>query len=137
MTLVEIMKNKEKLYSNTPFRRKGKSYCIRWSEEYGFLRTTSHKKYDTNNDEICRYNFLPEDFLVDDWEWVEEWYEGDFKKKYPNGVLCWVWGGFVNPFRAVVIDYKPSTHYFITENGCWLNAKPVKPEETPAIIKKE
>ena len=66
----------------------------------------------------------------------EEWYEGDFKKKYPNGVLCWVWDDNLEPKMYVIIDIDYNSNYkFVTccrENFKY--AKPVRPEEAPAII---
>ena len=134
MTLTEIMKDKERLYNQTPFRRKGRSFCVRWVERYGFEKTTSCKKYDSEDDEVYKYNFIPEDFLADDWEWVEEWYEGDLKKKYPNGVLCWTWNEDEdNACMNIITDYKFG-RFLTFAKVPYLFAKPVKPEEAPAII---
>ena len=69
MTIVEIMKDKERLYNRVPFRRKNQSYfsfLIRWNENYGFEKISS-------NGEVRHYNFIPEDLLADDWEWVEDY----------------------------------------------------------------
>lgn len=79
------------------------------------------------------------DILADDWEVKEEWYEGDFKKKYPNGVLCWVWDICEEKVARVVNDYKqineyPFIVYEMDRIVTFKYAKPVKPSEAPAIV---
>ena len=138
MKIEEIMKDKERLYNQTLFRRKGKSFCIRWIEGYGFEKITSCKKYDSEDDEVYRYNFIPEDFLVDDWEWVNEWYEVNFKKKYPNGVLCRAWNENTSVYIVVIKDYDKLDERFVDTTGrAWKYAEPIKSEEAPAIIGEE
>lgn len=70
---------------------------------------------------------------------MEKWYKGDFKKKYPKGVLCWIWKDYpYSPIhKRVVVDFDSRIQRFKTDTGTWVYAKPVKPEEAPAIIKKE
>ncbi len=132
MTLTEIMKDKERLYNGKPFRRKGRSFCIKWDEQYGFVRINSCKECD---DELHRYSFIPEDFLADDWEWVEEWYEGDLKKKYPNGVLCRASSRETGSYIVVIKDYDEVHKRFVDTTGWdWEYAELVKREEAPAII---
>ena len=67
----------------------------------------------------------------------EKWYEGDFKKKYPNGVLCWVWH-YMSPekYRTIVVNYvKDSKYPFLSfDNFTWKCAKPMNSSEAPAII---
>ena len=87
-------------------------------------------------------SFSAEDLLANDWIVQEKWYE-NFKKKYPNGVLCWVYieGMCTNEMR-VVIDYDKEKEVFKTitssEDGLIFeehrSVKPVKPEEAPAIL---
>ena len=88
MKLEQIMKDEDSLLGGKWFKRKYRSYCVRWSEDK-YLFEMLAEKCVVKNKAIAVYHFNPEDFGVDDWKWVEEkWYEGNFKKKYPNGVLC-------------------------------------------------
>ena len=141
MKLEQIMKEKESLLGGRWFKRKHKDYCVRWNkDEYLFEMLLENCR---NKDKtITVYHFNPEDFVVDDWGWVEEWYEGDFKKKYPNGVLCYVWDEI--PYHkkydiavvVVVVDYVQTSKYpFVAfEGNYWKYAEPVKSNEAPAII---
>ena len=66
----------------------------------------------------------------------EEWYEGDFKKKYPNGVLCWVYDKWEKKisYRAVVVDYTKESGFKITVGYYYSNAEPVTKKDAPTII---
>ncbi len=97
-----------------------------------------------NNDRIVyvsavgAINWTPniEDYFADDYFVKEDWYEGDFKKKFPNGVLCWVWDRGFRKRMAIVIGYdKERVHPFLVTYGAYYEyAEPIKPEEAPAII---
>ena len=79
---------------------------------------------------------VPSDFFLD-YEIKEQWYEGDFKKKWPKGVLCWVWDDLNNDKqKRIVVDYDPKDELpFITYSRyIFKYAEPIKPEEAPAII---
>ena len=143
MTIVEIMKDKKRLYNGVPFRRKNRghlSFLIRWNEDYGFEKISP-------NGEVQHYDFIPDNLLADDWEWVEEWYEGDFKKKYPNGVLCWVWdftddydSKKVNVHQEIIIDTyidREGNRVFKSRYRTFKYVKPIEPEEAPTIIEQE
>jgi len=83
------------------------------------------------------------DILADDYILKKEWYEGDFKKKYPNGVWCWVWDKEDDKIKAVVTNYDKDVPYpFVTTSWCcYKYAKPLTKKEakeiTPAIIEGE
>ena len=88
---------------------------------------------------IIPAQFLKEEVLGDKWIIKEEWYEGDFKKKYPHGVFCEVKPVYSShPLTVTIIDYhKGKAFPFRARGGGWLNAKPIPPEKAPAIIGKE
>ena len=57
----------------------------------------------------------------------EKWYECDFKEKYPNGVLCWVWNDkFNKKYRAIFINYISNTPYpsWSVEEVSWKYTEP-------------
>ena len=78
-----------------------------------------------------------EDILRDDYEIKKEWYEGNFKEKYPNGILCRV-RNYENSkwYPAIVIDYNFFNAYpFETASGEWKWAEPIpKDEKLPYIL---
>ena len=71
----------------------------------------------------------------------EEWYEGNFKEKYPNGVMCKVWDKNDDAtYTAIVIDYdKVRAYPFITsELGKYEFAKPITDKnKLPVIFEEE
>lgn len=77
---------------------------------------------------------IPIMYADDSWEVEEMWYEGDFKAKYPNGVLCLVSTGIRgNTYMTCIVDYKYDV--FVDDSGIhYENATPVKSEDAPAII---
>ena len=134
MKLEEIMKDKKRLNSGTLFKQRNKPYCVKWSEEYGFIEIIS---YEEDNKVERAYKFTPNDFIVNDWEWVEKWYKGDFKKKYPNGVVVMAWNDkSQEKYKTIMINYIPNTSFPFWTVGeiSWKYAEPVKPEDAPAII---
>jgi len=130
MKFEEIIRDKDRLYSGKWFKRRNKSYYIKWNEKLGFVYITAPCD---NEDFLQRYSFSPEDFLSDEWQWVEKWYEGDFKKKHPNGVLCWVWdNGSDKKYIDLIVDYsknKKCPAPFDGVCGNWKNAKPVSKKD--------
>ena len=80
------------------------------------------------------------DLLADDWVIKEEWYEGDFKAKYPNGVLCYVWDddsivetskNRVDIIYAYIPDWDLPFRGLSTK---WIHAQPVPKSEMPACL---
>ena len=131
MKLEQIMKDRDSLLSGKWFKRKYRSYCVRWNNDkflFEMLLGDCRNKDKT----IVVYHFNPEDFVEDDWEWVKEWYEGDFRKKYPNGILCYVWGDSGIKYMRVVTDYKEPFGWD-TDQGYWKNAAPIPKEQAPVI----
>ena len=138
MKLEEIMKSKNNLFNGVWFKRKNKDYKIRWNyitDKFEYL----------HNKEIKDYCFSLDDFEVNNWEWLrdEEWYEGNFKDKYPNGVICWVWdipdncnSERVNCHQEIIksVVIKENKYVFCDGNKYWRYAEPVKSDEAPAII---
>lgn len=123
MTIQEAIK------SGKPFKRKYWKDWIKRVKDYCVWATG------VNKNELANDAISINDILADDWEVKEEWYEGDFKKKYPNGVLCWVWNSYSNVInKRVVIDYIPEVQKFKTDTGTIVSARPVLPSEAPAII---
>ena len=129
MTIQEAIK------TGKPFKRKGWNFYLEcqksnYSGNLCFYLQCTRTAYTLSGDDI----------LADDWEVLEKWYEGDFEKKYPNGVLCWVWESF-RDFKIirVIKDYNPQECYpFLSQdNYRWSRAKPIKPSEAPAIIGEE
>ena len=124
MTLQEAIK------SGRPFKRKQQAYWMVVNGSNIIISDGEYNKY------LSYYDIDVKDILTKDWIIKEEWYEGDFKSKWPNGVLCWVWdSNLTSKIKMVVIDYrknlsKPFKTYFYN----WDHAEPVKPEEAPAII---
>lgn len=91
------------------------------------------------------YSFLTDDIIADDWELREvkaKWYKGNFKERYPNGVLCYV-SGSANPkddhttFIRIIVDYKTNSVLpFIADNSCeYRQANPASERDAPTIIK--
>ena len=82
------------------------------------------------------------DLLADDWVIKEEWYEGDFKAKYPNGVLCYVWDGDSSSESEdlkirvdIIYAYVPDWDFpFRGLSFGWEHAKPVPKNEMPACL---
>ena len=134
MTIQEAIK------SGRPFKRKGLNFYLEcqksnYSGNLCFYLQCTRAAYTLSGDDI----------LADDWEVLEKWYEGNFKKKYPNGVLCKVGNseGLYKPYNIKIItnyvkgDKYPFKSYYGNPTGCLLEyeyAEPVKPEEAPAII---
>ena len=79
-------------------------------------------------------DMIPIDYADDIWETEEMWYEGDFKNKYPNGVLCLVRTGIKGgAYMACIKNYTYGC--FIDDSGVhYENAIPVSPKNAPAII---
>ena len=88
-----------------------------------------------------RGRFLPsfsaEDLLADDWKIKEKWYEGNFKKKYPNGVLCWCYNeNIINGVVDIIINYDEKSNFpFISPRLSYSQVSPFRPEKAPACIK--
>ena len=96
-----------------------------------------------NNDSYDSRKLSLLDILADDWEIEERWYEGDFKKKYPNGVLCYIGqnGNIHKPIIITIItdyvegDDRPFKSYYDNCSNLEFGyAKPVEPDKAPAII---
>lgn len=122
MTLQEAIK------SNRPFRVIGaKTWLIVNKENNEIITKNSNSPV-----KLTATNILL------NYEIQEQWYEGNFKKKWPNGVLCKVGDNIkYHQIFAIVVDYIPdSQNPFLTiNNTLWKSAEPIKPEEAPAIIK--
>ena len=98
-------------------------------------------------DEMCRLDCPNSKFyanakaiFAEDWIIKEKWYEGDFKEKYPNGVLCKVWDKDEDAtYTAIVINYDEHKAYpFITSDlDKYEFAEPITKDKAPAIIKEE
>ena len=117
----------EAILSEKPFKRKDWEFYFKVRRNSIYLESTNSL-------------FIPkkEDILANDYEIEEKWYEGNFKKKWPNGVLCKVGDNIkYHQIFAIVVDYIPdSQNPFLTiNNTLWKSAEPIKPEEAPAIIK--
>jgi len=73
----------EALKSGKPFKRQ------HWDCWY-IVKTknpkSSFRLYCKKHEDFLQVSL--EDILANDWITKGEWYEGDFKKKYPNGVYC-------------------------------------------------
>ncbi len=80
-------------------------------------------------------DIFAEDYVIRD-ELEEKWWEGNFKKKYPNGVLCWVGNDKDHLItKIIIVDYYPVKKYFLDDRGiAYRYAEPVRPEEAPIII---
>ncbi len=119
---------KEAIESGRPFKLPELNYWIKVENE----------EFET---EVGKFIVKPKDLFRNDWKIKEKWYEGDFKKKWPKGVLCKVWDEAHNiSMVARVRDYKADEDYpFIVAKGIYrfTHAEPVKPEEAPAIIGRE
>ena len=122
MYLTEVLK------TGKPFKRKKKTFYlsvnqegkIGFEESGGFIEATLTK----------------EDILADDWMIKEEWYEGDFKKKYPKGLICWAWDyDGDDKAKVVMIAFNKKSEFpFETEEGCYRYAEPITKEEAPTIL---
>ena len=124
MNLIDVIKNGGK------FKRSG------WDNWY-----VTDKVILKNADENNKSKTLSDnDILTDDWElFKEKWYEGNFKEKYPNGILCWVWNyDRANRYMHVITDFIYDECPFVFDkNGIykeWCSAEPVKTEDVLAII---
>lgn len=86
--------------------------------------------------------FSREDILSDKWIVKKAWFEGDFEKKYPQGVFCRV-TNFENSkwYPAIVLGYtllNDPEYPFETASGEWKWAKPIpKGEELPHVLAEE
>ena len=139
MKLEEIIKNRSNLFEGVWFKRKNKDYSIRWN----FLRDRFEYQNDKGIKDYC-FSFDLDDFGADDWEWLEEkWYEGNFKEKYPAGVICWVWditddydSKRVNVHQEIIksVAIRQNKYIFWDGNKWWEYAEPVTSDESPAII---
>ena len=73
----------------------------------------------------------------DKWEIEKEWYECDFKKKYPTGVLCFArndseWK------KDIITDYEVGRIYpFRGTRNNWIYTKFLSKNEIPVILTKE
>ena len=109
--------------SGRPFRRPGHGFWLG-------VEDNTIIDYEDRED----YYLTVDDIIADDWEIKEEWYEGNFKEKYPNGVLCWVWERGVASLD-IVIDYLVgSDSPFRTRYAYFKHVEPVKKNEAPVII---
>lgn len=112
---------------------------IDWSGKWGYFKKDCcgeltlcvHQK---NNKVSVIYDIPLEVVISDGWEVEEKWYEGDFKNKYPNGVLCLVRTGIKGgAYMACIKNYTYGC--FIDDSGVhYENAIPVSPKNAPAII---
>ena len=146
MKLEEIMKDKDSLFEGRWFKRKYKNFCVRWNNDKCLFERLLE---DCNNKDkgIVVYHFNPEDFTSHDWSWFKEkkmWHEGNFKGKYPSGVLCWVWDRTddydsrpINYHQEIIIDTYiggNNTTIFKSWSNAYEYAVPVTIDEAPAII---
>ena len=85
---------------------------------------------------ILPATFTKKDVLSNKWIVKEEWYEGDFKAKYPAGVLCKVSDDEVNWILAIITLYGEGEDYpfFTNIPTQWTYAKPVPKEEMPFVL---
>jgi len=85
---------------------------------------------------------LTEDAIfADTWEIKEEWYKGNFKEKYPNGVCCDInenteYNNNIIPVIITDVMYESNeTPVFLDAlSHEYRYARPLDPEEAPAII---
>ena len=106
--------------------------------------------------ELDNYAYLTrESLLSNKWEAKdiinEEWFEGNFKNKFPYGVLCNVYNGKSKPnpdtgsimtFEGMDINvifnyHKGDIHPFKSIYWSWERAVPVSTYNAPKIIKRE
>ena len=129
---------KETYKTNKLFKRKG------WKIWYNKIEERECGIYVIyeNNDSYDIRRLSLADIFADDWIVKEEWYKGDFRKKYPNGVLCWIKLTYDEEwFMTRITNYNSNKEYcFIEENKesnyilGYKEAIPVTPEEAPTII---
>lgn len=56
----------------------------------------------------------------------------NFKKKYPNGILCYVYGEGGIKYMRVVTDYR-EPFGFDTDQGYWKNTAPIPDKKVPVV----
>ena len=84
--------------------------------------------------------FSKEEVLSNKWIVKEEekWYEGNFKEKFPQGVLCKVSCNVKRWGTDIIMNYSRDLHHpFIGSRDDWLNAKPIPKDEIPVILTEE
>ena len=89
-------------------------------------------------------NLSKEDILATDYEVCERWFMGNFKDKYPNGVLCYVADtehtlDSDEKIVQIIIDYSPNEDFpFTAQNGTyWKIAIPITTDEAPTILERD
>ena len=132
------MKLEEAIKSGREFKRK---HWGNWMKSDGNWLVWTTGRRASANVINAGGSLIVSDILADDYEIKEKWYEGDFKSKYPNGVLCAVRNYCdANWERAIVTNYTPeinSDYPFVTACGTWSNVMTLPLEDLPSIIKKE
>ena len=126
MTFLEAVKSGKK------FKRKGEKHWCSISNTGDIIRHVDGESV------LCYANYFW--YTAEDFEVNEKWYEGDFKKKYPNGVLCKLYDRKEDqPIYDIVIDYIKDAHYpFRTKSMNYRRyAEPVSKKDAPAIIEGE
>jgi len=114
-----------------PFKRKD------WNKWYHAPNSLREVTFFVIDDDMKYYLLTFSDLLADDYIIKEEkWYDGDFKKKYPNGVLCWVSNlSYSSDYVEIIKDYNSDEEKFISIiNEEWNYAKPISKKDAPVFL---
>ena len=132
------MKLQKAIRNGKLFKRPNMKYWI--TIFVGFFICLDEEKKRARTYELTKKDVLADDWIIFEDEIEEKWYEGDFKKKWPNGVLCKVCNN-QNTKKIIrpIIEYDTNPWLSSGRRFCdgilyWEFAIPVKPEEAPAII---